>query len=626
MRDFVVEKSSATPKGSSFCVSYKLNKRIALKSVTGNFANFFAWNLGVSALSRIHMAHIKAYLSREFDGLIDLSDAVRENDKNNKFLTRALAAFVLSKLTSCSPKEAVQSIVDGYKDNGIDSVYFDEEKKNLWIIQSKWIHSGIGQPENGDVKKFVAGVRDLIDFSLERFGKLANKKDLLLKALEDTSVKLKIVLAYPGGPLSDISQRDLEDLVNELNDPSEYATYTVLTQSDIHKLVTREADGSPIDIEIALINWGKVEHPYTAFYGQICAQDIAVWWEKYGDNLFARNIRKFIGTSDANQEMIRTLKTSPERFWYYNNGVTVLCKKIAKKPLGGSDRDKGFFVCEGVTIVNGAQTVGTIGLVAESHSSSLASAMVPVRFISLENCPDNFDIEVTKATNTQNRIEKRDFVSLDTEQERLRFELSLIGKSYLLKRGRTGTSSVESEIDVEEATIALACAYHDPTLAVQAKREIGKLWEDITSTPYRLLFNGKLTGQRLWRIVQIQRIIDVCIQSKLSEWSGKARSVVIHGNRIIAHLVFSKLDLVSEIILDEEAFQTKVATVIPEIVDQTCHKLVLAVERLFPKSYVNSLFKNVNKCRALIEDVNKNTSVFPVQTTFVTQWFTKSDE
>ena len=39
-----------------------------------------------------------------------------------------------------------------------------------------------------------------------------------------------------------------------------------------------------------------------------------------------------------------------------------------------------------------------------------------------------------KKTNTQNRIEKRDFVSLDPLQDKLKTELAILGVDYHIKR------------------------------------------------------------------------------------------------------------------------------------------------------------------------------------------------
>jgi hypothetical protein len=75
-------------------------------------------------------------LDSRFSGLIDLSDVAHmsEDEQRNYFLTRALAAFCITTLTDADPKEASKSITDGFKDQGIDAIYFDSTEKTLYLI------------------------------------------------------------------------------------------------------------------------------------------------------------------------------------------------------------------------------------------------------------------------------------------------------------------------------------------------------------------------------------------------------------------------------------------------------------------------------------------------------------
>ncbi|MFE3159893.1 AIPR family protein [Streptomyces sp. NPDC059221] len=59
------------------------------------------------------------------------------------------------------------------------------------------------------------------------------------------------------------------------------------------------------------------------------------------------------------------------------------------------------------------------------EEKSLEEARVWVRFISLGGCPPDFATDVTRATNTQNSVESRDFVALDQQQERIRRDMLL---------------------------------------------------------------------------------------------------------------------------------------------------------------------------------------------------------
>ena len=139
-------------------------------------------------MSIIHVNQIKVQVLKLFRSLIDLSDLKNAPDdiKEAFLLTRGLAAYSIHYLAEGAPHEAALAVTDGGTDNGIDAIYFDEPNKRLYLVQSKWIKSGIGEPENGEVKKFVAGVRDLFNLRFERFNsKIKAKQTMVTAALND---------------------------------------------------------------------------------------------------------------------------------------------------------------------------------------------------------------------------------------------------------------------------------------------------------------------------------------------------------------------------------------------------------------------------------------------------------
>src|SRR5690606_41633589 len=116
-------------------------------------------------MSKIHVNHIKTKLTEVFTGHIDSSDVKGSGEQiENFFLTRAECAYAIMHHSHASVTQAAQAIVDGGDDNGIDGIFHDPTTKTLYIAQSKWIHDGIGEPSNGDVKKFISGIKDLFDF------------------------------------------------------------------------------------------------------------------------------------------------------------------------------------------------------------------------------------------------------------------------------------------------------------------------------------------------------------------------------------------------------------------------------------------------------------------------------
>lgn len=556
-------------------------------------------------MSIVHVRHIQTSLETRFNGLIDIADCTRFNSEQQHlhFLTRALAAFSLAHLCEIDDKLAAEHVTDGFDDNGIDAIYYDHDDKVLYAIQSKWDSDGNGFPDLGSIQTFIKGFEDLLHTRWSRFNaKLLRHQSMITSALDDPNVSLLLVLAHTGTqPVSKHADDAFNDLLERINDTTDILKLEVLDQVHLHSAVAGSAEGTPINVEVMLYDWGRIQDPYSAFYGQIQAKDIAQWWKDHGNRLFTKNLRKLIPKSDVNETIIQSLKTNPQHFWYLNNGITVLCSKIVKKPIGGSDRMSGSFSCEGLSVVNGAQTVGCIGAISQANPDTLESAKVAIRFISLENCPSGFSSLVTRATNTQNRIEPRDFAALDPEQERLRQELLLdSGKEYALKTGDVEPSPANG-CTITEATIALACSQTDPAIAVQAKREISKLWQNLDKPPYKLLFNSSLTGLRLWRTIEILRSIDFELRNIQETATGYERNVAVHLNRLIAHLVFARLPMSDA---DNPSFDLHINKENAQKLTNELHlKVSNKANELYPTSYLGSLFKNLTKCRTVCERI-----------------------
>src|SRR5690242_4168636 len=133
-------------------------------------------------MSIIHVNQIKAQLINTFHGKIDMGSIDPEHSTYEEvLLSRSLAAYALMHYANITEHIAAASITDGGDDNGLDSVYYDEYEKILYLGQSKWIKDGTGEINNGDVKKFIAGVKDLLDFKLDRFNPKVNLKTNQIK-------------------------------------------------------------------------------------------------------------------------------------------------------------------------------------------------------------------------------------------------------------------------------------------------------------------------------------------------------------------------------------------------------------------------------------------------------------
>lgn len=540
-------------------------------------------------MSEIHLRHIQRVLSDEYEPRVDVSDIKgRQRDANSAArASRALAAFGLRIASGIDAGQACGHVVDGYQDNGLDAVYYDEQDRCVYVLQAKWSQSGSGGIESGDVGKFIQGIRDLQRARFDRFNeKVRAHHQALAKALDDPRTRFEVVLVTTSAsPVSLACRRLLEDFVGSVNDVSEVVHWQYLGQAELYQAVVQSLDARPIDLEVMLSDWGQVATPFRAFYGQVSVMDVARWWNDHRHQLFTKNLRSFLGDSAVNDAIADTLLHQPERFWYLNNGLTILCTEVAKKPIGGESRSTGIFVCKGVAVVNGAQTVGTIG---RTRGDGVEGARVMVRLISLSEANSDFANAVTRATNTQNRIESRDFAALDDEQRRLKLELSLEGVTYTFRSGEP-TAPEQEGCTIEEATVGLACANDDIQLAVQAKGNIGRLWADISRPPYTTLFHAKLTGARVWTCVRVLRRVEKTLEDEQRQGLDVRRQVSVHGNRFITRQVFRLL----------RGKTSPEAEDVEGLTMAALDRLEHGLEDVLGDTYIASAFKTPSKCEAL---------------------------
>jgi hypothetical protein len=141
-------------------------------------------------------------------------------------------------------------------------------------------------------------------------------------------------------------------------------------------------------------------------------------------------------------------------------------------------------------------------------------------------------------------------------------------------------------------------------LAVQVKTGIGRIFADLKKTPYKALFNSSVSGARTFNVTLLQREIDKWIELKkrsLPKKSGTGWGLLIHGNRILAAAVFSK---VSTVALEQPIsdFPLSLAALdIPCLSDAAYGKMVAAIQQHYPTSFLAVLFKNPSMSQVVYE-------------------------
>lgn len=505
-------------------------------------------------------------------------------------LSRAIAVTTMRMRCDIEMQQALAALVDGGDDNGIDAIHYDLQTKTLFLVQSKWntIHSG--SVDSAGVLKFLQGVQDLVSLKKERFNAKVKARWPVIEDSLSRLTSVRLIIAHSGSTKIDAEiQKRIDDFVGSQNDTSELFFFENIGQKELFHYFLQEAAPPQIDLTIRLAHYGLIEAPLKAVYGQVSATDVAKWYRAYGNQLFSKNIRHFLGVkSDVNLAIAKTLTDDADSFWYFNNGITLIVDQYKKQAIGGNDKSVGLFDCFGVTIVNGAQTAGTIGRMLNDENSN---ASLLARIIAVEDSNSDIGKKITRASNTQNRIDARNFVALDSEQERIRTELLIDNVMYEYREGEPVDSTIEG-FEFVEAITTLACASSEISFVAMAKGYVGGLYLDLTASPYKALFNGSTSSKFLWSLVRLSRFIDAAVRNQYSPDQAVERGIVVHGNRLLLHLTLRRLAAHNDL----RSFDTIDKLAITNAVTLTVGKIKGALDEQYKDAYLAPLFKNVGKC------------------------------
>lgn len=482
-----------------------------------------------------HLAQIESTLKQRFFTMVlpvQANWTPEQHEKNR--LSRSLAAFAIEKLGDTAPAQAVNAIMDGGNDNGIDALYFDRLKNRLWLVQSK---AG-GPPDSADNKKFRDGIRELAAGNFANFNaNFARLQSDAEDALESSGLVIVGCHTYLGDQLGPHAVNDLNQLEAELNQFVHRFEWQDLNAAAVHGWLTAEHAVAPLPIQLTLENWFAVNQPRRAFYGLVTAGQLAALYQTNGKRLFEKNIRYYLGEQPVNEAIAATVRDRPAELFYLNNGLTAVCTQIVPAP--GHTNQNATFTISGFSVVNGAQTVGSI-FAAQTAANAPVSpdAKLLITLIEVEPNSGTLGLDITRARNTQNAVRGLHFAALDDNQERLRRELAISDITYHYRPSAEAVQGGPNSITFEEAALALACFSGTTRTIVAVKKEIGQI-HDRNGEIYPTLFRNGLTGIALCRAVGTFKYLDrILAASERSERRGDYyhRMFWRHGRFFILHI------------------------------------------------------------------------------------------
>ncbi|WP_082206656.1 AIPR family protein [Nocardiopsis sp. SBT366] len=504
-------------------------------------------------------------LEKEFSGLIDMAET-GGSVSDAGFLSRALSALVVRRWLDCESSMAADHVIDGAGDNGIDAIAVAVERKEILIVQSKWSNTGQAGFDLVDILKVRRGIQLLVSLDYQKFNAKIQRHVAKIDAvLSDPRCKIRLILATPSLRRLDIGSIDgLGSMNEEFNFIDEFLAIEAWDARRIWQ-ATQEVDTSPLQVQAPLGRWIHVDGPFDSYQGVMSVAGVAEWYEAHRNSLFSLNIRTSLGHTHTHN-IIETLTNHPDEFWYFNNGITVICESVIPERMRGISSGVVSLTLNDARVVNGAQTVLAIYAAMQKAPDVVSAAYVSVRIVTLENSPSGFGRKIARATNSQDAVRPVDFLSRDLTQLEIRGEFErLLGRKYALESDANVPAPAEGCTAVQ-AALALACARStsDVIARVQANRDL--LWQTGPKGAYTTLFEQDSPSvMRIWRSVQILLRVQELLEEIRAHLHGSARVIAESAELLIVHIVMRQqnMDAIDDPDADWGPIIDKAATIVP---------------------------------------------------------------
>ena len=344
------------------------------------------------------------------------SNIVRSNTKNDAFTIVVLKALYGSLLKIDFTRKDINEIskyIIAPPDSNID-IFFqtgEEEDASFDIIQVKY-----ADYDENQIKTCFATMKDTISKYLDspKTVKSNTCREILESSelINENKKNCTYYVVHTGTKRNYTGLREDEKILN---------------LTDLELLLSNNSKSVKEKI-VKVEGISKFEHGLSNSHGIVCnfnCYELAklnneFYSTRIGRNiLYGMNLRESLaGKNKAFAGMENTITKFPDNFWYYNNGITIIAESI-------EDLENGKIKLKNFSIVNGAQTTSTLGILLdkaenlrnESLLENIKKAYVIARILVVTDEKIQKDIAIFN--NTQNPITSRDMVSNNDEQTML---------------------------------------------------------------------------------------------------------------------------------------------------------------------------------------------------------------
>ena len=427
-------------------------------------------------------------------------------------------AFLIWFLNFYAPAKGLvyqRYITDGNGDSSCD-IIFDlidgQGIKTFYVVQSKWKSKNNCTTEisSTDIKS------SLNDFeTLLRYGKKeTNNENFKRKYLEliqhyEKNGRIKFIFLTLAGSnietepnIINFEQQyegqvkvEILDIVRLKRDYIEKTYKQILTNNPLEDLYNLEEEKITLAIERYEGSSGdfmKINNLRRAYIFFLKPKTLFDLFERYRHSLFFKNIRNPLPYSEINEKIVNTLNNEPASFWFYNNGITSI-SSIMPENIGIGAKE---IELTGLQIINGAQTVHSIWTAYKGASFVKREVMNRESLISMrifESNDKDFNLKVTRFTNSQNEILPSDFYANDDIQIKLQNDFFNTRYWYQKRRGEFKEHPANVKTVSNEYCAAAYLSYHfqNPIEAINKRDLLFISRKEDSAGMYEVVFNHR---------------------------------------------------------------------------------------------------------------------------------------
>lgn len=495
-------------------------------------------------------------------------------------------------------------ITDWTEDKQIDSVYINEDKNELNILQVKK-SSSTNYWSNTIIQiwnwiewffKDEEEVKKLINFKL---------KNKILEARDSSKLswdeKMVINVYYcnisDSNNISKEANDEIDNLKTKFKSTFSWFNFKIIWVKEYYDSI-KEDENIIINEDLKYLSDSfKIEYDIDWdtkwLVITVPTIEIAKLVDNYWNKLFDRNIRYSLWLNNVNKKIFNTAtKEDSKFFWYFNNWITIICDSFSSI----NNPNYKSIKLNNLQIINWCQTSTTL-FNAYKENSLKDDSFVLVKIFSSK---DEFFINtITEATNSQTTINSRDLAANDKLQKIIEDNLKELWYFYERKRNQ----------------------YKWIKISIDKKINNEKLWQAVMSVILKKPSKARSNKNSIFNDDYYDKIFNRDISQLLLSYlifnyvENKRKNIELSNNiksQIITYWTFHVARIIWEMIFDYKWFSkdsSKLKEKIKNIEENDIH-----IDSIY-KNSINILSQIIEELKNSWEEIYSYTNFFKKTTT-----------